>query len=373
MVEEIQTLMNKLHSVISAIVPVDRLWFEKAGERQNRLTKPPRSLGKLEDIACSMAAIQQTLSLSVNCKRVVVFAGDHGVTEVGISPYPSEVTAQMVANFLRGGAAINAVARTVGADLVIVDVGVASPIPPIDVSGQGIAFVRGCVRKGTRNFTKEAALTEDEALAAMILGFEMAVQAKRSGVNLMAMGEMGIGNTTSASAMTAALTRSPAAAVTGRGTGVDDQALDRKRTVVEQAVKLHARGGDDAFHILRSLGGLELAGLAGLCLGAAANRIAIICDGFIASTGAAVAVKLCPAVSDYLFCGHLSTEPGHAIILEFLNKRPLLHLDMRLGEGTGAALAMAVIDAAVRTFVEMATFESAGVSDRVETAQKAGQ
>jgi nicotinate-nucleotide--dimethylbenzimidazole phosphoribosyltransferase len=154
---------------------------------------------------------------------------------------------------------------------------------------------------------------------------------------------------------------------------VDDHILDRKRAVVEQAVKFHTRGGDDALHILRSLGGLELAGLAGLCLGAAAHRIAIVCDGFIASTGAAVAVKLCPAIGDYLFCGHLSTEPGHAIILEFLNKRPLLHLDMRLGEGTGAALAMAVIEAAVRSFNEMATFESAGVSDKVEKAEKVGQ
>src|SRR5262249_12791813 len=197
--------------------------------------------------------------------------------------------------------------------------------------------------KGSRNFTKEPALTKDEVLAAILLGCNVAVQAKRAGVNLIAMGEMGIGNTTSASAVTAALTRSPAAAVTGRGTGVDDQVLERRGRVVEQAVRLHASGGNDPFHILRSLGGVELAGLAGLCLGAAANRIAIVCDGFIASTSAAVAVKLCPAVGDYLFCGHLSTEPGHAIILELLDKKPLLHLDMRLGEATGAALAMAVI------------------------------
>jgi nicotinate-nucleotide--dimethylbenzimidazole phosphoribosyltransferase len=373
MVDGYDRAMDKLHSVISGIIAVNQLWFERAQDRQARLTKPPRSLGKLEDIACSMAAIQETLSPSANRKRVVVFAGDHGVTEEGISPYPSEVTAQMVANFLRGGAAINAIARTVGADLVIVDAGVASGVPAIDVTGQGITFVQRRVRKGTRNFTKEPALTEAEALAAMMLGFDMAVHAKTAGVNLIAMGEMGIGNTTSASAVTAALTRSPAAAVTGRGTGVDGPDLERKRAVVEHAVKLHAPGTEDAFHILRSLGGLELAGLAGLCLGAAAHRIAIICDGFIASTSAAVAAALCPAVTDYLFCGHLSTEPGHAVILEFLNKKPLLHLEMRLGEGTGAALAMAVIDAAVRTFVEMATFESAGVSDRQETAQKAGQ
>ncbi len=365
--------MNELKKIISQITPVTSDWFEQAAERQNHLTKPPRSLGKLEDIACRMAAIQQTLSPRADRKRVVIFAGDHGVTEEGVSPYPSEVTAQMVANFLRGGAAINAVARTVGADLVIVNAGVASPIPPVDVAVQGLEFIQQPVRKGTRNFTKEPAMTEDEALAAILLGYEVAVQAGRAGVNLIAVGEMGIGNTTSASALTAALTQSTAACVTGRGTGVDDEAFDRKRMVVEQAAELHAATRNDPFQLLRSLGGLELAGLAGVCLGAAANRIAIVCDGFIAGASAAIAVQLCPAVGDYLFCGHLSTEPGHAIILELLDKRPLLHLDMRLGEGTGAALAMAVIDAAVRTFVEMATFESAGVSDKPEPVRKASR
>lgn len=365
--------MKQLEAIISKIVPVDQSWFARAAEKQNCLTKPPRSLGKLEEIACRMAAIQQTLTPRVDRKRVVVFAGDHGVTEEGVSPYPSEVTAQMVANFLRGGAAINAVAKTVGADLVIVDAGVASPIPAIERLSDGIQFVQKPVRKGTRNFTKEAALTEEEALRAILLGCEVAAGARRDGVNVIAIGEMGIGNTTSASAVTAALTRSPAAAVTGRGTGVDDAALEKKRAVVDRAVGLHAPRPDDAFQILRSLGGLELAGLAGVCLGAAANRIAVVCDGFIATTSAAVAVKLCPTVADYLFCGHLSTEPGHAIILELLDKKPLLHLEMRLGEGTGAALAMSVIDAAVRTFTEMATFESAGVSDKQEAVGKTSQ
>jgi nicotinate-nucleotide--dimethylbenzimidazole phosphoribosyltransferase len=365
--------MTDLNTIVSKIIPIDPTWLHKAAERQNCLTKPPRSLGKLEEIACRMAAIQQTLSPRTDRKRVVVFAGDHGVTEEGVSPYPSEVTAQMVANFLRGGAAINAVARTVGAELVIVDAGVAAPIPAIDRISQGITFIQKPVRRGTRNFTREPALTEDEALRAILLGYEVAAEAAQAGVNLIAMGEMGIGNTTSASAVTAALTRSAAVAVTGRGTGVDDASLLRKQMIVERGVRLHVTRPDDAFHILCSLGGLELAGLAGLCLGAAAHRIAAVCDGFIASTSAAVAVRLCPAVADYLFCGHLSTEPGHAIILEFLKQKPLLHLEMRLGEGTGAALAMSVIDAAVRTFAEMATFESAGVSDKQETVGKAGR
>lgn len=365
--------MHELNTILTQIVPVDPVWIERAAERQNRLTKPPHSLGKLEEIACRLAAIQQTLSPRVDRKRVVVFAGDHGVTEEGVSPYPSEVTAQMAANFLRGGAAINAVARSVGADLVIVNAGVASPIPKVEALDREIEFVDKPVRRGTRNFIREPAMTEDEALRAILMGCEVAGEASRTGVNLMAMGEMGIGNTTSASAVTAALTGSPAVAVTGRGTGVSDEALLRKRAVVEQAVRLHARQPKDVFHILRSLGGLEMAGLAGLCLGAAANRIAIVCDGFIASTSAAIAVKLCPALAGYLFCGHLSTEPGHAVILDLLGQKPLLHLEMRLGEGTGAALAMSVIDAAVRAFTEMATFESAGVSDKSNPQEIAGK
>jgi nicotinate-nucleotide--dimethylbenzimidazole phosphoribosyltransferase len=325
----------------------------------------------LEEIACRVVAIQQTLTPHVDRKRVVVFAGDHGVTEEQVSPYPSAVTAQMVANFLRGGAAINAVAKSIGADLVIVNAGVASPIPPVETISEHVQFIQKPVRPGTRNFLRETALTEEETWRALLLGWEVAQQAKEAGVNLLGMGEMGIGNTTSASAVTAALTQFPASAVTGRGTGVTDEALIRKQKVVDQGVRLHAPTPQDPFHILQSLGGMELAGLAGLCLGAAAHQIAIVCDGFIATASAAIAVKLCPAVADYLFCGHLSTEPGHAIILSFLDKKPLLHLDMRLGEGTGAALAMSVIDAAVRTFVEMATFASAGVSDKQEAAEKA--
>jgi nicotinate-nucleotide--dimethylbenzimidazole phosphoribosyltransferase len=361
--------MHELEKIVAAIRPIDREWLKKAAERQDHLTKPPRSLGKLEEIACRIAAIQETLSPRVDHKRIVVFAGDHGVTEEGVSPYPSAVTAQMVANFLRGGAAINAVAKTVGAELVIVDAGVACSIPAVEPNS-AVQFVAKPVRQGTRNFMKEPALTREETLQAILLGCQLAHEAAQAGVNLIGTGEMGIGNTTSASAVTAALTGCPALAVTGRGTGVDDDALDRKRSVVDQGVRMHSPNPDDPFLILQTLGGLELAGLAGLCLGAAVHRMAIVSDGFIATTSAAVAVGFCPAVADYIFPGHLSTEPGHAIVLELLGHKPLLQLEMRLGEGTGAALAMAVIDASVRTFVEMATFESAGVSDKQEMAHK---
>ena len=365
--------MTELNRILEQIVPVEQHWLEQAAERQNRLTKPPRSLGKLEEIACRMAAIQRTLSPRVDRKRVVVFAGDHGITAEGVSPYPSEVTAQMVANFLRGGAAINSIARTVGADLVIADAGVAFPIPPVDISRLDAEFVHKPVRAGTRNFIREPAMTTEETLSAIMLGVAIATDAHRAGMHLIGLGEMGIGNTTAAAAVTAALTGFPAASVTGRGTGADDEILSRKRQVVEQGLHLHSPSPDDPLQILSTLGGLELAGLTGLCLGAAAHRIAIVCDGFIASASAAIAVRLCPAAADYMFAGHLSTEPGHAVILGLLDRKPLLQLDMRLGEGSGAALAMAVIDAAVAAFTGMATFESAGVSDKQETAPKVGQ
>jgi len=356
-------MRNDLLETITQIARVEQSWMAQARERQNHLTKPPGSLGKLEEIACRMAAIQQTLSPSVDRKRIVVFAADHGVAEEGVSPYPAEVTAQMVTNFLRGGAAINTFARTARADLVIVDAGVKSAIPAIEISGKQNQFIQRPIRKGSRNFIKESALTPDETASAIRLGHEVAADAKGAGVKLIGIGEMGIGNTTTAAAITAALTGLPAATVTGRGTGADDEIMARKRFVVDQALRLHVLKADDPLSILQTFGGLEVAGLVGVCLGAAAARIAIVCDGFIATASAALAVRLCPASADYIFAAHLSSEPGHAALLHIIGQEPLLKLDMRLGEGTGAALAMNIIDAAVNAFVEMATFESAGVSD----------
>src|SRR6266704_6661611 len=282
--------MSQLTKITQEIRPVEESWLEKAAERQNRLTKPPRSLGKLEEIACRMAAIQETLSPRVDHKRVVVFAGDHGVTEEGVSPYPSEVTAQMVANFLRGGAAINALAKTAGADLVVVDAGVKSAIPVTETSSKQIQFIQKPIRKGSRNFIKEPALTADETDSAIRLGLEIAVDAKIAGVKLIGIGEMGIGNTTAAAAITAALTGLPAARVTGRGTGADEEVMAKKRSVVDQALRRYGLKADDPLSILQTLGGLEVAGLVGVCLGAAAAKIAIVCDGFIATASAASAV-----------------------------------------------------------------------------------
>jgi nicotinate-nucleotide--dimethylbenzimidazole phosphoribosyltransferase len=362
--------MNKIEKFIANIEPVDQGWISKALERQNSLTKPPGSLGMLEEISCRMAAIQKTLSPRVDRKRVVIFAADHGVTEEGVSPYPDEVTAQMVANFLRGGAAINAIARAARAQVVVVDIGVKSPIPAVDGGDEFIQFSRKPVRAGTRNFMKEPALTEQETLAAIMVGYEIAEESKRNGVNLIGLGEMGIGNTTAAAAITAALTGLPSATVTGRGTGADDDILARKRSVVDEALRIHAPSQADPLSILRIFGGLEVAGLVGVCLGSAAAGIPIVIDGFIATAAAALAVRMCPASGGYMFAGHLSAEPGHVALLKMIELQPMLNLRMRLGEGTGAALAMNIIEAAIRSFVDMATFETAGVSGKQELAKE---
>jgi nicotinate-nucleotide--dimethylbenzimidazole phosphoribosyltransferase len=359
--------MNQLRELIGRIEGIDSTWVGMAWERQNCLTKPPGSLGLLEDIACRVAGIQKTLTPCVDRKRMVVFAADHGVTEEGVSPYPAEVTAQMVANFLRGGAAINAFARIAHAEVVVVDIGVKSPIPKVEDSQASVRFIQNPIRPGTRNFAQELALTEQETLDAILLGSKLACEAKEDEISLIGLGEMGIGNTTTAAAISAGLTGRSSAVVTGRGTGADDSIFALKQSIVDGAVRRHA--ARDAFSLLRAFGGLEIAGLVGLCLGAAVARIPIVIDGFITASAAALAVGMCPRAKEYMFAGHLSTEPGHRALLEFLEIRPILNLGMRLGEGTGAALAMNVIEAAVRGFVEMATFESAGVSDKQEVAK----
>ncbi|HWH58206.1 MAG TPA: nicotinate-nucleotide--dimethylbenzimidazole phosphoribosyltransferase [Terriglobales bacterium] len=363
--------MNILEQLGVKVEPVDQSWITKAVGRQNSLTKPPGSLGTLEEIACRMAGIQETLSPRADRKRIVIFAADHGVTEEGVSPYPTEVTAQMVANFLRGGAAINAIATAAGAEVIVVDIGVKSPIPTVDDSRAKIQFIRKPVRSGTRNFTKEAALTETEALAAITLGYEIAKQSKRTRVNLIGLGEMGIGNTTAAAAITAALTGLSPVNVTGRGTGADDEILAKKRSIVSNGIRIHEADLKDPFSILRVFGGLEIAGLVGLCLGAAAARMAIMIDGFITTAAAALAVRLCPASLGYMFAGHLSAEPGHLALLQMLQLSPMLDLRMRLGEGTGAALAMNLMEAALACFRDMATFDDAGVSGKHELAKEA--
>lgn len=349
-----------LDAAVGRVRPTSESWRREAERRLDRLTKPPGSLGRLEDVALRCCAIQETLDLTTAPRRIIVCAADHGVVAEGVSAYPKAVTAQMVANFLRGGAAINALAAAADADVWIVDVGIDGPIA---TSGQHARLVSRRVRNGTRNMLDEPAMTEGEVLAALKVGLDLAAEAVADGVRLLGLGEMGIGNTTAASAVTAGVTGRSASAVTGRGTGVDEETFARKVSTVERAIARHGCRPGVPLEVLGAVGGLEIAALCGICLGAANQKVAIVADGFVATSAVLVAAALAPLLTDYLFAGHLSPEPGHAVQLEYLGLRPLLDLQMRLGEGTGAALAMPVIGAAARAFTSMATFESAGVSE----------
>jgi nicotinate-nucleotide--dimethylbenzimidazole phosphoribosyltransferase len=343
---------------LQRIQPVDPNLIKQAIERQRHLTKPEGSLGRLEEVANRCYAIFDGQAFSVSNARIVVFAGDHGVCAEGINPYPQAVTTQMVLNCLRGGAAINALASAGGIGLKIVDVGVIGPLPDHQ------ELVRRNVAHGTANFCAGPAMTSSETYTALSVGIEMAEEAVTDRCELLGFGEFGIGNTTSASAVTAALTGLPAKEVVGRGTGADDACLQRKISAVERGLALHGRYTGDPFELLKRLGGFEIAAMCGFCLGAAANHRPVLTDGLIATSAAALAVRMNPTVKDYLFAAHASTEPGHQALLRQIGQQPLLQLGLRLGEGTGVALAMKLVQGAVAAFNEMATFESATVSEK---------
>ncbi|HXG84509.1 MAG TPA: nicotinate-nucleotide--dimethylbenzimidazole phosphoribosyltransferase, partial [Pyrinomonadaceae bacterium] len=337
----------------------ENVWLERAAARQSELTKPPESLGRLEEIANRLCAIQQTLQPSVERREIFVFAASHGVCAEGVSPYPAAVTAQMILNFLGGGAAINALAKSANADLTVIDIGVDG-----EFTETAANFVKAKIASGTKNFAEGAAMTENEMRRAVEIGIETARAAKMNRAEIIGLGEMGIGNTTSASAITASLLGIAPEDCVGRGTGASDAMLAHKIEIVNRALTVNQPNGGDAFDVLQKVGGFEIAGLVGLCLGAAAERIAVISDGFIATAAVAMAVKICPFVRDYVFASHLSVECGHHALLEFIGQKPLFDLEMRLGEGTGAALAMNIVGAAVAAFNEMATFETAGISGK---------
>jgi nicotinate-nucleotide--dimethylbenzimidazole phosphoribosyltransferase len=354
-----------LARVLATISGADAASMMSARQRLDQLTKPVGSLGRLEDLAARVCGMQRTLRPSASRRLVVVCAGDHGVAAEGVSAYPQAVTGEMVANFARGGAAVNALAAEAHAGVWIVDVGVAAgDSSRSEVWPNGAMVLAKRVRAGTRNMTSEPAMTEQEMLQALLIGVDVARRAREERFEVIGLGEMGIGNTTSASALTAALTGAPVPTITGRGTGIDDLGWCRKVSAVERALRLHRINRDRPLDALRTVGGLEIAALCGVCLGAAAAHAIIVSDGFIATAAALVATALCPSVRDYLVAGHLSPEPGHAVLLERLGLHPLLQLDMRLGEGSGAAIAMHVIGAACAMFNEMATFATAGVSAR---------
>jgi len=338
--------------------PIDQSWIDNAAERQLTLTKPPGSLGRLEEIGNRLAAIQRTVTPDVSRKRIYVVAADHGVTDEGVSAYPREVTSQMVQNFLAGGAAINVLARHGQIEIKVVDAGVAADLAP----HPGLIDVKRV--RGTANFVHGPALSRDETERLITAGIDLSQAAHADGIELLGIGEMGIGNTTAASAITAALTRTDPAELTDRGTGVDDRVLNHKIEVIRRALALNQPNPDDAIDVLSKVGGAEIAVMTGVVIGAATNRIAVIADGFISTAAAALAVSLCPHARDYLFLAHRSVERGHAALIRLINLEPLLDLKLRLGEGTGAALAMHIVDAAARLLSEMATFSEAQVSDK---------
>ncbi|HEX3968298.1 MAG TPA: nicotinate-nucleotide--dimethylbenzimidazole phosphoribosyltransferase [Edaphobacter sp.] len=348
--------------IASAITPPSDEWLGRARAHLDILTKPLGSLGMLEDIVARMVSIRQEDSARPLKKAVYVFAADHGITAEGVSAYPREVTRQMVLNFLAHGAAINVLAKMHHVDMSVIDIGVDADFDRV------AGLLHRKVRRGTRNMLQEAAMSNEELAQAMDVGFTLATEAGTKGYNLLAVGEMGIGNTTAASVIAAALTGTSAGVVTGKGTGLDTDALAHKQRVVEAVIRKHFVPTGAGFKpapldVLRCTGGLEIAGMAGLILGAARNRIAIVIDGFISTAAAAIAFAIEPQVRDYLFAGHRSEEPGHRILLEYIGLTPILSLNMRLGEGTGAVLAMPIIESAMALYNQMATFASAGVSE----------
>ena len=355
--------MTWLDDVADRIGPLDAVAVAQATARLDRLTKPPGSLGRLEALAVQLAGITGLALPRDDRPVVVVFAADHGVTAQGVSAYPSDVTAQMVANFVRGGAAINVLARLAGAEVVAVDVGVAGPIPGVDArTAGGARLVSTRVADGTRDMTHEPAMTRDETLAAIGAGRAVVMELLAGGRNVLAVGEMGIGNTTAASALASVLTGRPAAEVTGRGTGLDDEATRRKVDVIETALQGRQPDPADPVDVLAAVGGLEIAALVGAILAGAEARVPVVLDGFITGAAALVAAAIAPELPARLIAGHVSAEPGHRIVLERLGLRPLLDLELRLGEGSGAALALPLLRAATEILAEMATFDDAGIS-----------
>ncbi len=348
---------KELRVRLSSIQPLKKDFFSRAQTRLDRLTKPLGSLGQLEEMAKRYVAIVEEVNPRIQQKFIYTFAGDHGVVAEGVSAYPKEVTPQMVYNFLRKGAAINVLAGHVGAKVVVVDIGVDHEFEPLE----GLIIRK--VARGTGNLSRGPAMSRTQALQAISVGLEMADQARAQKADLVGTGDMGIGNTTPSSAILASIAGLPVSLVTHRGTGIDDATLMRKIQIIEEAIETNKPDPQDPLDVLAKVGGFEIAGIAGLIIGCAAYRIPVVVDGFISTAAAMIAVALNNRIKEYLFASHQSVEVGHQFMWEYIGQKPILNLSMRLGEGTGAALAMFIIEAAVKILNEMATFTEAGVSE----------
>lgn len=352
--------MEKLKEVIKNITRIDDRLTKLAGERLDNLTKPLGSLGRLEELAKQIVGISAKENPELKDKVIFTLASDHGVTEEGVSAYPKEVTAQMVYNFLRGGAGINVLAKHAGARVVVVDMGVAEDLKPSpELVIKKIAY-------GTKNMSRGPAMTRDEAVKSIESGIAVFEEEFKKGIDIIGTGEMGIGNTTCASAITAVFTEKSVEELTGRGAGVDDNGLKNKIDIIKKAIKVNQPNQKDAIDVLSKVGGFEIGGLAGIILASASKKVPVVIDGFISSAAALVAYKLEPKVKDYLIASHCSVEKGHKIILDYIGLKPIFDLNLRLGEGTGAALGINLADAAIKILTGMATFKSANVSEKIK-------
>jgi len=356
----VTTPEEHLAAIIFSVTPTEPSAETRAWARLDNLTKPPRSLGRLEEIAAQVACVQGTDHPRVDKKAILLMAADHGVVAEGVSQYPQDVTWQMVANFVAGGAAINQMSASVGAEVVVHDVGVARDLDELS----GIEHVN--VARGTANMAQGPAMSRETCVEAILVGVAAARAAVERGVSLIGTGEMGIGNSTAAAAVTSALTGTAPADVVGRGTGLDDEGVARKAEVVARALSVNQVDTLDPLGVLAAVGGLEIAALAGVVIGAAENGVAVVSDGFISGAATLAAIRLCPLAREYVIPSHLSVEPGHEVVLDALGLDPVFDLNMRLGEGTGAALAMGVIDAACSMMSGMATFGEAEVDGATE-------
>jgi nicotinate-nucleotide--dimethylbenzimidazole phosphoribosyltransferase len=351
--------VDKLQETIRNIKPLDKRAMDAARARQDQLTKPQGSLGVLEELSIQLAGIQAAEKPVIGKKVIIVMAGDHGVVAEGVSAFPQEVTPQMVANFANGGAGINVLARHAGAEVRIVDIGVAVPV---EIEG----VIQSKVKAGTDNMAEGPAMSDDEAVQCLETGIRLAEAEIASGATVLGTGDMGIGNTTPSSAILTVISGVDLETTVGRGTGIGSEALVGKREVIRRAIEINNPDPKDGFDVLAKVGGLEIGGLAGVILGAAANRVPVVIDGFISSAAALIAASIAPESREYMIASHVSVEPGHKLMLEELGLKPMLFMNMRLGEGTGAALASSLVEASARVLTEMATFADAGVAEKSE-------
>ena len=349
--------MSAFEQIVKRVKPLDVAAMAAAREQQDQLTKPRGSLGVLENLAVQIAGITGNPLPRINDPVILIMAADHGVVSEGVSLYPQEVTRQMVFNFLNGGAAINVLARMVNARVVIVDMGVKGGFPPAD------GMLCKMIDFGTQNICEGPAMTPGQARDSIQAGIDIVESEITKGLDILGTGEMGIGNTTAASAIISAITRTPVSEVTGRGTGVGDEQLQHKISIIEKALSVNKPNPDDALDVLAKVGGFEIGGLTGAIIACAAHRIPVLVDGFISGSAALIAVGICPQAGDYLIASHRSAENGHSVCLKYLKLDPLLDLSMRLGEGTGAAIGIFLAQAAVNLHNQMATFASAKISD----------